>query len=80
MELRQSWYEPEAEREFPFVEEELYYQTKDRLDEAEILFFQLTEELYDDCKNVDRDIVHGIMKKLGDVLDCNIPSIDDLKL
>ena len=85
MELPQSYFEPDVEPDFPFVDEELYYQTKDRLDEAEQLFYQLVDELYDNtenpnCKNVDRDCVHEIMKQLEDVLYTCVPSIENLKI
>ena len=76
-----SWlYPKDPEPDFPFVDEELYYQTKDRLEEAETLMFQLVDELYDECVAIDRDIIHGLVEKLCDTLDIYKPEIKDLKI
>lgn len=78
--LPQSWYDPNDEPDFPFVEQDLYYQVKDQKDEAEELTFQLVQELYDECKAVDRDIVHGIIVKLCNALKIVPPELKDLKI
>ena len=80
MELPASYFEPDCEPDFPFVDEELYYQTKDTIDEAQHLLEQLRDELYDETVNFDRDCVHEIMNQLSEILDFNVPSIDNLKL
>lgn len=82
MRIPSNYYEPDVEPDFPYVDEETYYQLKDQFDESNALVYQLIQELYDDCENVDRDIVHEICKKLYDVydFDCDIPEIKNLKI
>lgn len=85
--LPQSWYEPDVEPDFPYVDEETYYQLKDDFDEAtktiddaEMLVYQLICELYDDCKNVDKEIVHDIIVKLCNAVEVFPPEIKHLKI
>lgn len=80
MEAKQSYFLEDIEPDFPYVDEDLYYQVKDDLEEAHHMVFQLVGELYDDAENFDRDCIHEIMKRLTDTLDINLPSIDNLKL
>ena len=76
-----NWYfEPSCEADFPYVDENQYYQTLDQVLEVSHMFGQLVAELYDDCKSIDRDIVHGIICKICDELNIEEPEIKTLKV
>lgn len=80
MEATYSHFLEDIEPDFPYVDEDIYYQVKDELEEAQHMVFQLVDELYNVTENIDRDCIHEIMTRLTDTLDINLPSIDNLKL
>lgn len=78
MELPKTFFEPdylEADHEYIHINDHEL-----ELSDIEQDLIQLVDELYDDCENIDRDIVHNLMCDLCKKLHMEKPNLKKLKL
>ena len=77
MELRQSYFEQyvEPDHEYIHLNDHLL-----ALSDIEADFEQLIAELYDECEQVDNDVVHSLVVDICKKLEMKAPDRDDLNI